>query len=131
MLSAKQLNKLASFRALIVRDLARREYSSRYRPDRTIFQKVVKWVEVWALNAVDKNALDALVELQTLMYDISKLNTGPFDLTGLIRVTTTHHLEQCQLMLVKGLVENGISWSTSLKSQSLLPTVNSYVQLIS
>lgn len=131
-LSAKQLKKIGSLDSMINHNHARLVAGPRrFRPDQNVFAKLAKWVEVWAQNTSDRLALDSATELQDTLYKVTLIAVSPFDLSALYRVTTQYALEQCQFMLVKGSIENNINWKTTFKTQPLLPTVNSYVQLIS
>lgn len=131
MITKKQRQKLAAIDNMIKQNYERKlSRPVRFRPDQNVFAKLAKWLEIWAQNASDKNALDTIPELQEVLYKVSII-AGPFDLTTLIRHTTQYQLTECQLMLIKGAIEYNVNWKTTVKAQSLLPTVNSYVQLVS
>ncbi len=134
-LTAKQLQRIKNVQNMIDNSFQRLLVRPNSRPDSMIFHKLEKYIRVWAQNAQSKAVLDSELELQTLLYNVTMIARTPWDIRGLLKpITTEYQLEQCQLQIVKGVLDHqkyaNYKHDVMLNQSELLPMVYSYYQMV-
>jgi hypothetical protein len=136
-LSPKQHNKIESIKSMANKSLAFKSPNARwYKPDRTVFDKLHKFLHIVYSNAPDTDAIDNCSEIHELIKLVLTMSPGAGTVQLLINETHKFNMTETQMMIVhsliqQGLLVNGHACRSKEKIKNLLPMVESFCALIS
>ena len=138
-LSVRQLAKVNSIQSLIDRNLAGMRSNSafgfrKFKPFGNIQQKIAKFLTVMGQNYKGNHEFENSPELQQMLRDYAKLCTNMWGIDLLVKVTTEHQLEQCQMVLMLEIANQNEALRDQISAAKVrfqfLPMVNSFWALV-
>lgn len=132
-LSARQLERIANIQNMIDFNLERKKLGW-FKPDRTVFRKVEKYMTVWAQNTHNKSMLDEELEINTMLYNLTKMAQSKSDLFKSLEITKQYDMISCQCSILRGIIDNCLnnrpSTQWNILQRDLIPEAYSYWVMI-